>query len=92
MNRLLSLLVGLALAMAAFAACAATPVPPGNRNAEQPPIPGASKHRTQATNTTFQAKYRKVYALLKNDAKLRAKIRQAAAATASRQCSSSSRL
>jgi hypothetical protein len=66
--------------MAASAANAVTLVPPGNRSAEQPPIPGASVHRTQATNTTFQAKYRKVYALLKNDGKLREKIRQAAAA------------
>jgi hypothetical protein len=62
------------------AASAATLVPPGNRNAEQPPIPGASTHRTQATNTTFQAKYRKVYALFQNDAKLREKIRQTASA------------
>ena len=63
-----------------FAAQAATMVPPGNRNAEQPNIPGASSRRTQATNTTFQAKYRKVYALLKNDAGLRGKIGQAAEA------------
>jgi hypothetical protein len=55
-------------------------VPDGNRNAQQPDIPGASSRRTQATNTTFQAKYRKVYALLKNDAKLRGKIKQAASA------------
>ena len=68
------------LACAASTAFAAEMVPPGNRNAEQPPIPGASVHRTQATNTTFQAKYRKVYALLKNDAGLRSKIRQAASA------------
>jgi hypothetical protein len=68
------------LAIATSAAHAATLVPPGNRNAEQPPIPGASVHRTQATDTTFQKKYRKVYALLKNDGKLRDKIRQAAAA------------
>ncbi len=72
--------MGLMLAMAATTAHAVTLVPPGNRNAEQPPIPGASVHRTQATDTTFQAKYRKVYALLKNDGKLRAKIKQAAAA------------
>ncbi|HEY4191416.1 MAG TPA: DUF1402 family protein, partial [Mesorhizobium sp.] len=76
-------LLGIVLVMlsaAAFPALAATPVPPGNRNVEQPDIPGASSRRTQATNTTFQAKYRKVYALLQNDAKLRAKIKQAAAA------------
>lgn len=80
MIRFLSLLVGLTLAMAASAVSAATLVPPGNRYVEQPPIPGASTHRTQATDTTFQKKYRKVYALLRNDADLRAKIRQAAAA------------
>ncbi len=68
----------LALALAAFGigppSLAATLVPPGNRYAEQPDVPGASAKRTQALKTTFEAKYRKVYALLKNDAKLRAKI------------------
>ncbi|MDH6231335.1 hypothetical protein M2281_001907 [Mesorhizobium soli] len=59
---------------------ATTLVPPGNRNAEQPAIPGASSRRTKASNTTFDAKYRKVYALLKNDTKLRAKIVETAAA------------
>ncbi len=73
-------LVLIAFAAGIAAAGAVTLDPPGNRNAEQPPIPGASTHRTQATNTTFQAKYRKIYALLKSDAKLRAKIREAAAA------------
>ena len=68
------------LAAAVAAADAATLVPPGNRHAEQPDIPGASSRRTQATNTTFQAKYRKVYALLQNDADLRGKIKQQAAA------------
>ncbi|MDI6027476.1 DUF1402 family protein [Corticibacterium sp. UT-5YL-CI-8] len=59
---------------------AATTVPPGNRNAEQPSVPGASSRRTTAGNTTFDAKYRKVFALLRNDADLRAKIRKAASA------------
>jgi hypothetical protein len=68
------------LAMIAGTAGAATMVPSGNRNADQPSIPGASSRRTQATNTTFQAKYRKVYALFQNDAELRAKIRKAAGA------------
>jgi hypothetical protein len=80
MKKLILVVFGLALAASTLSAGAATLVPPGNRNAEQPPIPGASSRRTQATNTTFQAKYRKVYALLQNDAGLRAKIRQAAAA------------
>ncbi|WP_230980192.1 DUF1402 family protein [Oryzicola mucosus] len=59
---------------------AATAVPPGNRNAEQPSVPGASSRRTTAGNTTFDAKYRKVFALLSNDSDLRAKIRKAASA------------
>src|SRR5690349_10756216 len=73
-------ILGLTLVATLFAAEAATLVPPGNRNAEQPDIPGASSRRTQATNTTFQAKYRKVYALLQNDPDLRGKIKKAAAA------------
>ncbi|TIO08985.1 DUF1402 family protein [Mesorhizobium sp.] len=79
MKKLILVILGLTLATAMVAAQAATMVPPGNRNAEQPNIPGASSRRTQATNTTFQAKYRKVYALLQNDADLRGKIEQAAA-------------
>ncbi|UDL86925.1 DUF1402 family protein [Mesorhizobium sp. PAMC28654] len=80
MKKLILVILGLTLAATLFAAEAATMVPPGNRNAEQPEIPGASSRRTQATNTTFQAKYRKVYALLQNDADLRNKIRKSAAA------------
>jgi hypothetical protein len=80
MKKLIFVILALVLAAGALPVAAATPVPPGNRHMEQPPIPGASSRRTQATNTTFQAKYRKVYALLQNDAKLRGKIRQAASA------------
>ncbi|MHA6641454.1 DUF1402 family protein [Mesorhizobium sp. A623] len=80
MKKLIFVILALVLAAGALPAAAATRVPPGNRHVEQPSIPGASSRRTQATNTTFQAKYRKVYALLQNDAKLRDKIRQAAAA------------
>jgi hypothetical protein len=69
--------IGLLLA-ANLAASAATAVPPGNRNAEQPPIPGASASRTQALKTSYEAKYRKVYKLLASDSKLRSKIRAAA--------------
>lgn len=61
-------------------ATAQTLVPPGNRNAEQPTVPGASSKRTKAGKTSFDAKYRKVYALFKNDAALRAKIREVASA------------
>lgn len=55
-------------------------VPPGNRNVEQPPIPGASARRTAALQTTYATKYRRIYELLRNDATLRSKIRNAAAA------------
>lgn len=78
--KVLSLLAGgLFLAFGVVAAQAATPVPPGNRNAEQPDVPGASAKRTQALKTTYDAKYRKVYRLLKNDDKLRKKIVQVSA-------------
>ncbi len=80
MKKLISVALVLLAAAVILPAQAATLVPPGNRSAEQPPIPGASSRRTQATSTTFQAKYRKIYALLKNDAALRAKIRQVSAA------------
>ncbi len=80
MKKLILIILGLTLAATLFAADAATLVPAGNRNAVQPDIPGASSRRTQATNTTFQAKYRKVYDLLQSDAELRAKIKKAAAA------------
>lgn len=69
---------GLAM-MLATAAGAATAVPPGNRNAEQPAIPGASAKRTQQAKTTFEAKYQKVLALLSSDAALRKKIKATAA-------------
>ena len=42
-------------------------VPPGNRHAEQPDIPGGSSKRTAAMKTTFEGKYQKVLALLRND-------------------------
>ncbi|MEP9397652.1 DUF1402 family protein [Mesorhizobium sp. KR2-14] len=69
----------LALACGVPPASAQIVVPTGNRNVEQPPVPGASSKRTQAGKTSFDAKYRKIYALLKNDAGLRGKIREVAA-------------
>lgn len=39
--------IALAFFLASQSAHAVTVVPPGNRNAEQPPIPGASAKRTQ---------------------------------------------
>jgi hypothetical protein len=54
-------------------------VPDGNRHVEQPPVPGASASRTRALRTTYDQKYRKIFALLKNDGALRAKINQVSA-------------
>ncbi len=64
----------LCLAAAALPATAATLVPPGNRNASQPEVPAGSSIRTSALKSTYEAKYRKVLALLKNDKALRDKI------------------
>lgn len=57
---------------------AATVVPPGNRNAEQPGVPGASAKRTKASNTSFERKYQKVIDLLSSDKALIAKIKSTA--------------
>lgn len=57
---------------------AATPVPAGNRNAEQPKIPGASVRRTRAGKTSFDVKYEKIRDLIASDDALRAKIRSTA--------------
>ncbi|GAB4357615.1 MAG: DUF1402 family protein [Oricola sp.] len=56
-----------------------TVVPPGNRHAEQPAIPGASKNRTAALKTTFERKYEKVVGLLRRDRHLIANIKRTAA-------------
>lgn len=58
---------------------AATPIPPGNRHVAQPDPPRASASRTNAMKTTYEAKYRKVHALLERDSALRDKIRSVAA-------------
>lgn len=55
-------------------ATAVTLVPEGNRNASQPGVPAASAKRTREMNTTYEAKYQKIYNLLKSDSKLRSKI------------------
>ena len=49
-------------------------VPPGNRSADQPPIPGASKLRTKRKRTTFDRKYARIHALLAGDKRLRKRI------------------
>ena len=80
MNRLSNLLLIVLAAAGLSEASAQTIVPAGNRSVEQPGVPGGSTKRTKAGKTSFEAKYRKVYALLKDDAELREKIREAAAA------------
>lgn len=54
-------------------------VPPGNRHAEQPDIPGASRRRTSASKTSFHRKYEKIRDLVAGDKKLRDKIRKVSA-------------
>lgn len=80
MKKWVLIIVCVALAVTMVSADAATLVPPGNHYSEQPDVPGASTRRTNAGKTSFDAKYRKVYRLLKNDKDLRAKIKQQAAA------------
>ena len=53
-------------------------VPAGNRNAEQPHVPGASVRRTKAGRTSFDAKYEKVRDLLANDRALMEKVKSTA--------------
>jgi len=74
-----ALVLALGLAIPSIAT-AATIDPPGNRNAEQPAIPGWSMARTRETRSTFEKKYEKIRDLIAGDATLRAKIRRAAAA------------
>ncbi|MEQ8480763.1 MAG: DUF1402 family protein [Hoeflea sp.] len=64
------------MSMAPLSAMAAVDVvPPGNRSAKQPEIPGASKRRTQATKSTFDQKYEKIRDLIAEDDRLKRKIR-----------------
>ncbi len=53
-------------------------VPAGNRNAEQPKVPGASFRRTRAGKTTFDEKFEKIRDLLASDSALVSKIKQTA--------------
>ncbi len=69
-----------AVLLSAPVAAAAKKVPSGNRNLEQPAVPGASARRTRALKTTYDAKYLKVLSLLKRDASLRRKIKRIAKA------------
>jgi len=77
------ILITLLLAVASLSwipayADAASVVPSGNRNAEQPPVPGASVRRTRGTNSTFERKYQKVRELLATDTRLMSKIKSTA--------------
>ena len=79
MKKHAAVLLAVLLLVQAFslaAASAATSVPPGNRNAKQPAIPGGSIKRTRGT--TFEKKYQKIRDLLANDRKLMRKIKSAA--------------
>jgi hypothetical protein len=64
----------LIMGLAAAPALAASVVPEGNRSKAQPPVPSGSASRTQALKSTYEAKYRRVFELLENDAALRGKI------------------
>jgi hypothetical protein len=77
---LLTLIAVIGLATTFQPAWSVTLVPPGNRNAEQPDIPGASSRRTKAGHTTFDAKYAKVRDLLASDPNLISKIKMTARA------------
>lgn len=72
-------LVAALLALAPALAHGATLVPPGNSIAEQPPIPNASANRTRALKTSFDSKYQRVVALLRNDRRLIADIKKVSA-------------
>ncbi|MBK3745774.1 DUF1402 family protein [Paraburkholderia aspalathi] len=74
----LCLAAAMSCSLFTHSAAAAVTVPAGNRNVEQPNIPGASAKRTRELSTTYEAKYQKIYNLLKNDASLRSKIRATA--------------
>lgn len=77
MKLLSAALTALLLALWLAPAQAATLVPPGNRNAEQPKIPAGSVKRSRRLG--FEKKYRKIRDLLARDRKLMGKIKKAAA-------------
>ena len=73
---LISITASIMLAFSATVqtAAAVTVVPEGNRHPTQPGVPAASAKRTRELNTTYEAKFQKIYNLLKSDTKLRSKI------------------
>ncbi|MBB3544067.1 MULTISPECIES: DUF1402 family protein [unclassified Rhizobium] len=80
MRRLLTSLLIAAAVLTSAPAFAMQVVPPGNRHAEQPDIPGASVRRTKGTKSSFDRKYDKVHDLLASDHELMAKIKKVSAA------------
>ncbi|KRB63050.1 hypothetical protein ASE04_02220 [Rhizobium sp. Root708] len=80
MRRFLTSLLIAAAVLTSAPAFAMQVVPPGNRHAEQPDIPGASVRRTKGTKTSFDRKYDKVHDLLASDHELMAKIKKVSAA------------
>jgi len=75
---LLALAAGAFIAATTLPSHAAVTVPKGNRNVEQPAIPGASKRRTQAMKSSFEKKYEKIRNLIATDKRLNSKIRKVA--------------
>ncbi|OWV91171.1 hypothetical protein ATY81_07395 [Rhizobium sp. R72] len=80
MRRLLTSLLIATAVLTSVPAFAMQVVPPGNRHAEQPDVPGASVRRTKGTKTSFDRKYEKVHDLLASDHELMAKIKKVSAA------------
>ncbi len=80
MKRSILFLLCLFLSPGLVQAQPASLVPAGNRYPHQPDVPGASAKRTAANKTSYEAKYHKVYTLLKEDRLLQSKIREVAAA------------
>lgn len=78
-TRIIIVALGLS-GLAPVVTLAADKVPSGNRNLEQPAIPGASVRRTKAGKTSFDVKYEKVRDLLRTDSALVGKIKKTASA------------
>lgn len=76
---ILAALAGFGIFVTSAAAGGAIKVPAGNRNAEQPAVPGASVRRTKAGKSSFDLKYEKVRDLLASDSRLMGSIKRIAA-------------
>src|SRR5690606_21213475 len=78
LKRLILVVLLIVGGIAAAEAGGLRPVPEGNRNIEQPKVPGASVRRTRAGRTTFDDKYDKILELLAKDRALVGKIKATA--------------